>query len=143
MTHKDWFLVLSLAAYCRAERGNMDIAIKRAYLDAVPTDGTRVLVDRLWPRGVTKARAQIDWWPKEITPSTELRKWYHQNPEQNWDEFQQRYRLELTQQEATLQELLQLAQQQKVTLITAAKDEQHNHVVVLKRVLEQSLTSLE
>ena len=54
----------------------MDIAIKRAYLDAVPTDGTRVLVDRLWPRGVTKARAQIDCWPKEITPSTELRKWY-------------------------------------------------------------------
>ena len=121
----------------------MDIAIKRAYLDAVPTDGTRVLVDRLWPRGVTKARAQIDCWPKEITPSTELRKWYHQNPEQNWDEFQQRYLLELTQQEATLQELLKLAQQQKVTLITAAKDEQHNHVVVLKHVLEQSLTSMD
>ena len=84
----------------------MDIAIKRAYLDAVPTDGTRVLVDRLWPRGVTKARAQIDCWPKEITPSTELRKWYHQNPEQNWDEFQQRYTAELAQQHAAYRHYL-------------------------------------
>ena len=117
----------------------MDIAMKRAYLEATQTDGTRVLVDRLWPRGVSKERARIDLWPKEITPSTELRKWYHQNPEQHWNEFQQRYRAELAEQEEALQALCELAQQQKITLVTAAKDEQHNHVVVLKRVMLQRL----
>ena len=121
----------------------MDIAIKRAYLEATQADGTRVLVDRLWPLGVSKERARIDLWPKEITPSTELRKWYHQNPEQHWNEFQQRYTAELARQHAAVQALRELAQQQKVTLVTAAKDEQHNHVVVLKHVLEQSLTSMD
>lgn len=120
----------------------MDIAMKRAYLEATQADGTRVLVDRLWPRGVSKERARIDLWPKEITPSTEQRKWYYQNPEQHWDEFQQRYIAELAEQEEALQALCELAQQQKITLVTAAKDEQHNHVVVLQHVLEQSLTSV-
>ena len=118
----------------------MDIAIKRAYLDAVPTDGTRVWVDLLWPRDVSKEGARIDLWPKEISPSTEQRKWCHQNPEQNWDEFQQPYTAELAQQHAAVQALPELAKQQKVTLVTAAKDEQHNHVVVLKRVMLQRLS---
>lgn len=121
----------------------MDIAMKRAYLEATQADGTRVLVDRLWPRGVSKERARIDLWPKEITPSTGLRKWYHQNPEQHWDEFQQRYIAELAEQEEALQALCELAQRQKITLVTAAKDEQHNHVVLLEHVLEQSLTSVD
>ena len=114
----------------------MDIAMKRAYLDASPEDGTRVLVDRLWPRGVTKERAQIDLWPKEITPTTALRKWYHQDHVQHWDEFQQRYLAELEQQRC-LASLARTGTAEKITLVTAAKDEQHNHVVVLKQILEQ------
>ena len=117
----------------------MDIAMKYAYLEANQADGTRVLVDLLWPRDVSKEGARIDLWPKEISPSTEQRKWCHQNPEQNWDEFQQRYTAELAEQEEALQALCELAQQQKITLVTAAKDEQHNHVVVLKRVMLQRL----
>ena len=117
----------------------MDIAMKYGYLEANQADGTRVLVDLLWPRDVSKEGARIDLWPKEISPSTEQRKWCHQNPEQNWDEFQQRYIAELAEQEEALQALCELAQQQKITLVTAAKDEQHNHVVVLKRVMLQRL----
>ena len=120
----------------------MDIAMKYAYLEANQADGTRVLVDLLWPRDVSKEGARIDLWPKEISPSTEQRKWYYQNPEQNWDAFQQRYTAELAQQHAAVQALPELAKQQKVTLVTAAKDEQHNHVVLLEHVLEQSLTSV-
>ncbi len=77
--------------------------------------------------------------PKKLRLRLGLRKWYHQNPEQHWDEFQQRYIAELAEQEEALQALCELAQQQKITLVTAAKDEQHNHVVVLKRVMLQRL----
>ena len=120
----------------------MDIAMKYGYLEANQADETRVLVALLWPRDVSKEGARIDLWPKEITPSTEQHKWYYQNPEQNWDAFQQRYTAELAQQHAAVQALTELAQQQKVTLVTAAKDEQHNYVVLLEHVLEQSLTSV-
>ncbi|MGW4974452.1 DUF488 domain-containing protein, partial [Streptomyces albidoflavus] len=69
--------------------------VRRVYEPAEPSDGTRVLVDRLWPRGVSKERAAVDVWLKEITPSTELRDWYHQNPEERYDGFTERYRTEL------------------------------------------------
>ena len=80
------------------------LQMKRVYEAANPADGYRILVDRLWPRGIKKQDAQIDMWPKEITPSTELRKWYAHDPEY-WEIFQQRYRAELVQQVKTLQQI--------------------------------------
>ena len=115
----------------------MNFLLKRVYDPCSPEDGARILVDRLWPRGITKADAKIDWWPKEITPSTELRKWYAHDPE-HWDEFQQRYRAELRLQTEVLQQIREMARQEKVSLITAAKSENYNHVIVLKQVLEES-----
>ena len=115
----------------------MQIQIKRAYAEISPSDGKRILVDRLWPRGIKKEDAKIDLWAKEITPSTELRKWYHQDIEHRWDEFQQRYKAELLEQSEMLQHISKIAQHEKVTLMTAAKNEQYNHVVVLKQILEQ------
>jgi len=115
----------------------MNIYMKRIYTTASEMDGKRILVDRLWPRGIKKEDAKIDLWAKEITPSTELRKWYHHDIEHRWDEFQQRYKAELLAQPEMLQHISKIAQHEKVTLITAAKNEQHNHVVVLKQILEQ------
>lgn len=106
----------------------MNIQIKRIYEAVSPADGKRVLVDRLWPRGVSKAQAQLDLWPKELTPSDALRQWYHEDIEQRWDEFQQRYQAELAGQQEALQE--------KITLLTAAKNAGKNHAEVLKRILQ-------
>ncbi|CAB1209829.1 DUF488 domain-containing protein [Acinetobacter bouvetii] len=114
----------------------MYIQIKRIYAEALASDGKRILVDRLWPRGISKQQANIDLWPKDITPSTELRKWYGHDPEY-WDEFQRRYKAELSEHGETLQHLREMAEQQQLTLITAAKSEHYNHVIVLKQVLEQ------
>lgn len=114
----------------------MQIQIKRAYAEVLASDGKRILVERLWPRGIKKQDAQIDMWPKEITPSTELRKWYAHDPEY-WEVFQQRYTAELVQQAKTLQQIRKIAEQQQVTLITASKSKDYNHVIVLKRLLEQ------
>ncbi|MFD5026719.1 DUF488 domain-containing protein [Streptomyces sp. NPDC058373] len=100
---------------------------------AEPSDGTRVLVDRLWPRGVSKERAAVDVWLKEITPSTELRDWYHQDPSDRYDGFTERYRTELGDpaHTAAAGELLDLMGQGTVTLITAVKEVDHSHVPVL------------
>ena len=114
----------------------MKIQIKRVYEAIGAADGKRILVDRLWPRGVSKAQAQLDLWPKELTPSNALRQWYHEDIEQRWDEFQRRYQAELAEQQETLQQLRDLARQEKVTLLTAAKNAGKNHAEVLKRVLE-------
>lgn len=118
----------------------MDIRYKRAYAPASAEDGTRVLVDRLWPRGVTKERAQLALWLKEIAPSTELRKWFHHDPTK-WDEFCLRYRQELDSNPAAVQRLADLAQTGRVTLIYAARDEVHNEAVVLKEYLETRTAS--
>ncbi len=115
----------------------MNIYMKRIYTAASEMDGKRILVDRLWPRGIKKEDAKIDLWAKEITPSTELRKWYAHDS-QHWEEFQQRYRAELRSQTEVLQQIREMARQEKVSLITAAKSENHNHVIVLKQVLEES-----
>lgn len=96
----------------------------------------RILVDRLWPRGLRKADAAIDRWMKEIAPSTELRRWFGHDPER-WGEFQRRYRQELRQHEATLDELRALARQENVTLLYGARDETHNDAVVLQDVLSR------
>ena len=114
----------------------MNIQIKRIYEAVSPADGKRILVDRLWPRGISKAQAQLDLWPKELTPSDALRQWYHEDIEQRWDEFQQRYQAELAGQQEALQQLRDLARQEKITLLTAAKNAGKNHAEVLKRILQ-------
>ena len=111
----------------------MSISLKRAYEPPAETDGIRVLVDRLWPRGVTKSRARIDLWLKEVAPSTELRKWFGHDPDK-WPEFQKRYRAELKDNPA-LSELREQSRQGKITLVYAARDELHNDAVVLRQVL--------
>jgi uncharacterized protein YeaO (DUF488 family) len=111
--------------------------IKRAYEVAEKSDGRRVLVERLWPRGVTKEAAKLDEWDKEIAPSTELRKWYgHEIPK--WKEFQRRYKAELKKMPERVDALRQAGKGHTVTLVYAAKDEEHNGALVLKDVLESA-----
>lgn len=116
----------------------MAVTLKRAYEKPSPRDGTRVLVDRLWPRGVSKQAAHIKLWLKEVAPSDELRKWFHERPSM-WHEFRERYLKELTNPEAgaALEKLAELSGARKqLTLVFAAKDEQHNNAVVLKELLD-------
>lgn len=111
--------------------------IKRVHDDPSPEDGRRVLVDRLWPRGVSKERAHLDEWAKGVAPSDELRRWYHQDPEHRRDEFVERYDAELDSAEwrSALDGLRAQAANQTVTLLTATKDVEHSHVQVLLRHL--------
>lgn len=111
----------------------MSVTLKRAYEDPTPSDGKRILIDRLWPRGLSKERARIDLWLKEVAPSTELRQWFGHDPEK-WSEFQKRYRAELKDNPA-LAELKELASQGDVTLVYSAHDEKHNDAVVLHKLL--------
>ncbi|SFF17046.1 Uncharacterized conserved protein YeaO, DUF488 family [Actinacidiphila alni] len=106
--------------------------VRRIYGEADADDGVRVLVDRLWPRGVAKARAAVDEWCKELTPSTELRTWFHAHPDQYAD-FAERYRAELAgpAQDEAVRRLRELARTRRVTLLTAVKDPEHSHVPVL------------
>ena len=113
------------------------LALRRVYAPASPGDGRRVLVERLWPRGLRKEEAGVDLWLKEIAPSHTLRRWFHAAPEARWPAFQDRYRQELKMTPAPLAELRRLTQYGPVTLLFAARDEAHNSAVVLKAVLEQ------
>ncbi|SDK80383.1 DUF488 domain-containing protein [Streptomyces indicus] len=110
---------------------------RRIYEAPSPSDGKRVLVDRLWPRGLSKDAAHIDVWPKSLTPSAELRKWYHAQGPDAFEEFSSRYEAELAAPEAAaaLDELRKLVAAGPVTLLTASKDVEHSHVAVLLRVL--------
>jgi uncharacterized protein YeaO (DUF488 family) len=108
---------------------------KRIYEPADKADGTRVLVDRVWPRGMTKERAAVDLWLKEIAPSPALRKWFGHDP-QRWPEFRSRYRAELDRNTAAVGQLLDLAMKGKVTLLYAAQDVAHNHAVALIEYLD-------
>lgn len=110
------------------------LRLKRTYGPAEPGDGERILVERLWPRGVSKEKAALDDWIKEVAPSTELRKWFGHDPARRV-EFQRRYRAELRAQSATLDHLRDLARAGVVTLVYSAHDEQHNDAVVLRAVL--------
>lgn len=114
----------------------LPIAIKRAYDEPTQEDGTRILVDRLWPRGLSKEQAHIDVWLKEIAPSDELRKWFAHDPEK-FSEFRRRYKAELASGEAidALGQLHELARQGPVTLVYAAHDNEHNNAVVLRDLL--------
>lgn len=111
-----------------------DVKLKRAYEKPAPADGTRVLVDRLWPRGLSKQAAAIDHWMKELAPSTALRKWFGHDPAR-WLEFRRRYLAELRQHAERLEELKSLSRKGPITLIYAARDELHNEAVVLRDVL--------
>jgi uncharacterized protein YeaO (DUF488 family) len=103
--------------------------IKRIYEPRTPDDGVRVLVDRLWPRGISKARAGLDLWLKDAAPSAALRDWFGHRPER-WAEFQRRYREELRD-SAALEQLREISRTQRVTLLYAARDEEHNEAAAL------------
>lgn len=108
--------------------------IKRVYDKPEPEDGARILVDRLWPRGLTKEKARIDLWLKDIAPSTELRKWFDHDPEK-WDEFRKRYFVELKNNPKQLALLDEQLKNGKVTLLYAAKDKEHNEAVAIRDFL--------
>jgi uncharacterized protein YeaO (DUF488 family) len=114
------------------------IRIKRVYELADPNDGTRVLVDRLWPRGVRKEELILDVWYKEAAPSSRLRTWFRHDPAR-WDEFRKRYFAELDGNPEAWRSLLELARNGNITLLYSAKNEEHNNAVVLKDYLESML----
>ena len=110
------------------------IRTKRIYVAAEGSDGRRILVDRIWPRGMSKARARLDGWEKEIAPSDDLRKWFHANPDR-WAAFKERYETELEGKGAELGALAEAALSGTVTLLYASADGDHNNAVVLREVL--------
>jgi len=110
------------------------VRLKRAYLPADPEDGMRILVDRLWPRGVSKVRAALAFWNKDVSPSNELREWFGHDPA-HWAEFCTRYRAELQTNLDAVEALRALARLGRVTLVFGARDEAHNEAVVLREVL--------
>lgn len=114
----------------------MNIQLKRAYETPEKGDGTRVLVDRLWPRGLSKEKAAVDLWLKEIAPSTELRKWFGHDTEK-WKRFRGRYQTELKHHPDEVKKLRAIAKKGTLTLVYAAHDEQHNQAVVLRGFLDQ------
>ncbi len=111
------------------------IQVKRVYDPPAKTDGTRFLVERLWPRGMKKEKLVLDAWLKEVAPSPELRKWFNHDPAR-WREFQRRYRAELDQHPEAWQPILGAAKKGAVTLLFSSHDAQHNNVVALKAYLE-------
>jgi uncharacterized protein YeaO (DUF488 family) len=112
--------------------------VKRAYEPPAKSDGYRVLVDRIWPRGVTKDDLKIDAWLKDVAPSTALRKWFGHDPNK-WDEFKRRYTEELEPHTAALGQLVERARAGRITLVFGAKDTEHNNAVALKEHLERRL----
>lgn len=117
----------------------MNIKLKRAYDTPDPTDGFRVLVDRIWPRGISKEDLKVDLWLKDIAPSAELRKWFNHDPEK-FERFSSQYQQELMNNEETVQELLShMEEHQTITFVYAAKDQEHNNAVVLKDFIQKTL----
>ena len=116
---------------------DMAIILKRIYDKPSPKDGRRVLVDRIWPRGISKQSARLDAWLKDVAPSDELRRWFHGHPDR-WNDFRQRYLEELWSRAAqpALEQLHELARHGKLTLLFASRDAEQNNAVVLKELLE-------
>ena len=112
------------------------ITLKRAYEAVSRTDGTRFLVERLWPRGISKATLRLDAWLKEVGPSTELRKWFSHDPDK-WDEFRRRYFRELASQPEAWQPIVSAARRGRVTLVYSSQDRQHNNAVALQQFLRK------
>jgi uncharacterized protein YeaO (DUF488 family) len=119
-----------------------NVKIKRVYEPAEPDDGTRILVDRLWPRGISKQEASVDQWNRELSPSPQLRKWFGHKVNR-WPEFSHRYRLELASHAEALAALRCRVKEGPVTLVYAAKDQRHNHAIVLRSVLLGGASRLE
>jgi uncharacterized protein YeaO (DUF488 family) len=117
------------------------IRIKRVYEEPAKSDGYRVLVDRIWPRGITKEAAAVDEWQKEIAPSTALRKWFGHDPER-WKEFQKQYREELKHNKAVAEFVENHQDKKHLTLVYGAKDEAHTHALVLQQYLEAAYARL-
>lgn len=113
----------------------MTITLKRIYEPVGDNDGLRILVDRLWPRGIRKDAAAIDLWIKDIAPSTALRQWFNHDPKK-WDEFKAQYFAELDDNQELLQTLVEAAQEGDISLIYSSRDELHNQAVALKEYLE-------
>ena len=113
----------------------MELLLKRAYLPVSPTDGYRVLVDRLWPRGLSRQDARLDEWNKDLAPSTELRQWYGHDPAR-WATFSERYLSELRASDACQAFLSRVEQEERVTLVYAARDDAHCHPLVVRGYLE-------
>lgn len=113
----------------------MSIRLKRVYETPSPDDGPRVLVERLWPRGMSKSKAQIDLWLREVAPSTELRRWFGHDPDK-WPEFRRRYHEELRVGPERLAPLLELLEEGSVTLVFASREERFNNAVALKEYVE-------
>ncbi|KOG76232.1 DUF488 domain-containing protein [Streptomyces varsoviensis] len=120
-------------------RDTNEVRVRRVYDAPAPADGTRVLVDRLWPRGLSKAAAELDEWDKDVAPSDELRRWYGHDPDK-FDEFAERYRAELAEEdgERAVRELCERAGSGRLTLLTATKDVERGHVVVLAEVVRKA-----
>ncbi len=113
------------------------IRIKRIYENPMETDGFRILIDRLWPRGISKEKAKIGLWLKEIAPSDELRKWFSHDPEK-WTDFKKKYKLELANNLESLKIIKEIIKKEKtITFLYAAKDEEHNNAIVLKEFLKK------
>ena len=115
----------------------MNIKIKRVYEQPDREDGERILVDRLWPRGLTKEKAAVDLWLKEIAPTTELRKWFGHDPDK-WKSFRGRYETEIRHNYDLVKVLKDKAKRKTVTLVYGARDQKHNEALVLKQFLERS-----
>jgi uncharacterized protein YeaO (DUF488 family) len=112
----------------------LDIQLKRVYEPPGAADGIRILVDRLWPRGLTKAEAAVDRWIRDLAPSTDLRRWFGHDPSR-WDEFRREYARELRERRHLLEEVRSLARRGRVTLLFGARDETHNDAAALREVL--------
>ncbi|KAF3362783.1 putative protein YeaO [Chlamydiales bacterium STE3] len=117
----------------------MKIKIKRAYDPASEEDGIRILVDRLWPRGVKKTKLKLNVWLKDVAPSTALRKWFSHDPAK-WVEFQQRYALELEENPKSWEPIMKALEHASITLIYGAHDSEHNHALCLKNYLVDKVT---
>ena len=116
------------------------IKVKRVYAPVAAEDGFRILVDRLWPRGMSKEKAKLDLWLKDIAPSEALRQWFSHNPD-NWQDFQQKYQQELPEKKELLDQIKQLEKKHgTVTLIYSARDLEHNNALVLEKYLKNSIT---
>ena len=118
------------------------VRIRRVYDTPTPEDGRRILVDRIWPRGLTREAAAIDAWVRDVAPSTALRKWFGHDPAR-WDEFARRYRQELETHPAAVQALVDAVGEGPATLVYGARDEAHNQAVVLQQILDERLAKAE
>jgi uncharacterized protein YeaO (DUF488 family) len=118
----------------------IDVRVKRAYEPSSSTDGYRVLIDRLWPRGISREKADLDAWEKELAPSAELREWFGHEPDR-FEEFRRRYVAELRAERPRIAELRRRARDGTVTLVHAARDTEHNDAVVLAEVLRRGFRS--